>query len=149
MNILGRWRGACLFSAGSLLFAGCASTTSSRVDANRAAYESWPFEVQQAVLSNKVLVGMTPEMVQTSLGKPTEVVSRSSNSGEDEIWVYRKGGSGPDLGSSSVSMGGGIGVGGVSVGGSTSGTPRSSSKEAEEKEVVFRNGVVARSDFGT
>jgi hypothetical protein len=129
------------------LLAGCAApSTSSRIDQNRAAYESWPFEVQQAVIDNKVIVGMTPDMVRTSLGKPTEVVNRSGKAGDDEIWVYRKGGTGPDLGNTGVSMGGS--VGGIGVGGSTGGLPRGSSDDVEEKEVVFRNGVVVRSDFG-
>jgi hypothetical protein len=138
------------FSAAGLmlaLIAGCsAPSTSSRIDQNRTAYESWPFEVQQAVIDNKVIVGMTPDMVRTSLGKPTEVVTRSGKAGDDEIWVYRKGGAGPDMGNTSVSMGGSLG--GVGVGGGTGGTPRGSSDDVEEKEVVFRNGVVVRSDFG-
>jgi len=64
----------------------------SRIDSNRDVYETWPIEVRQAVLDGKVEPGMTPDMVLVAMGKPTEIVSRSNRAGEDEIWVYSKGG---------------------------------------------------------
>lgn len=117
----------------------------SRIDSNRGRYESWPIEVQEAVLNGKAQKGMTKEQVEMALGKPTEVVSRSAKAGEDEVWVYRKGGSGGVgglLGNSGLSIGGG--TGGVGVGTTVGGGGR---QTPEENEVVFANGVVVRSDL--
>ncbi len=125
------------------ILAGCSTSPMSRIDADRAKYESWPLDVQQAILNGEAIKGMTPEQVEMSLGKPSEVVTRSAKAGDDEVWVYRKGGA---LGSgilknTGVSIGGG--VGGVGVGASSSGGGR---QTPEESEVVFSNGVVVRSD---
>jgi hypothetical protein len=136
------------FMAGALaaaLLAGCMSPSPmSRIDSNRARYESWPLEVQEAVLNGKARKGMTPEQVEMALGKPSEVVTRSATGG-DEVWVYRKaGGMGSSLlGNSGVAIGGG--TGGVSVGTGIGGGGRR--QTPEENEVVFSNGVVIRSDM--
>ncbi len=118
----------------------------SRIDANRALYESWPFEIQEAVLNGKVVVGMTPDMVQMVLGKPSEVMSRAGKRGEEEVWVYKTGGGMSNLLSgSNISMGGSIGGVGVSapIGGGGGSAP-----VEDERDVVFQNGVVVRSDPG-
>ncbi len=128
-----------------LLAAGCSSSPMSRIDANRARYESWPLEVQQAVLNGQAIKGMTPEQVEMSLGKPTEVVSRSAKGGDDEVWVYRKGGGSGGLGGALSGVSVGAGTGGVAVSTSTSVGGGRSRGNAEETEVVFRNGVVSRS----
>lgn len=160
--------------------AGCGTPQINRIDQNREVYETWPIETKQAVLDGKVEVGMTPEMVRVAWGQPTEVISRSTGPGDEEIWVYRKGGNedysmagpggvygggypgtmggntvgigvatgrgmgtvvGPVVG---VGMGGGIGgMGGVGGMGSPIMTAPS---RVEEKEVVFRSGVVYRAD---
>lgn len=126
--------------------AGCGSSPISRIDADRARYESWPLDVQQAVLNGQAIKGMTPEQVEMSLGKPSEVVVRSAKGGDDEVWVYRKGaalgGLGGILQNTGISIGGG--VGGVGVGTST-GVGGGRSRATEEIEVVFRNGTVSRS----
>ncbi|MEO7415138.1 MAG: hypothetical protein ABIZ81_17485 [Opitutaceae bacterium] len=86
-------RKATLSCASLLVFAfvsGCASPQFSRIDSNRALYETWPIEIRQAVLDGKAEPGMTPDMVRMALGKPSEIVG-GSNSAE-EIWVYRTGG---------------------------------------------------------
>lgn len=75
--------------------AGCASSQMNRIDSNREIYESWPIETKQAVLDGKVEPGMTPDMVRVAWGKPTEVVVQGSNG--DEIWVYKKGGTDPQV----------------------------------------------------
>ena len=118
----------------------------SRIDAGRARYESWPIEVQEAVLNGEARQGMTPEQVEMALGKPSEVVTRSGKAGEDEVWVYRKGGGVGSslLGNTGVSVGGGMG--GVNVGTGIGGGGRRQSPE--EREVVFAKGVVVRSDAG-
>lgn len=112
----------------------------SRIDSDRAVYESWPIEMQEAVLNSQAKPGMTPAMVEMSLGKPTEIINR----GDDEIWVYRKsGGLGSALSNAGISVG--TGVGPVSVGTGMGGRRRPSN--ADESEVVFRNGVVTRADL--
>ncbi len=86
------------------LLAGCTSSSQmSRIDSNRALYESWPLDMQQAVLDGKVVPGMTPDMVRMAIGKPTEITSRSNGGSGDEVWIYRKGGD----------DGGGLGLGGL------------------------------------
>lgn len=74
---------------------GCASGQMNRIDRNRDIYEQWPLETRQAVLDGKVEPGMTPEMVEVSWGKPSEIVTQSRNG--DEIWVYKKGGNPGDV----------------------------------------------------
>lgn len=113
------------------LVAGCGSGSSmSRIDANRAQYESWPVDMQQAVLEGRVEEGMTPEMVQMALGNPTNVGYR----GTQEVWTYRTGG-GVRL---PVNVGVGVGPAVVQTGGSTGGSQR-------VVEVVFENGKVVTS----
>src|SRR5882757_3116882 len=126
-NISGCVRRVGLSLVASLAIAGCSSSTMSRIDANRAAYDSWPPEMQQAVLSGQVKAGMTPEMVTAAVGKPTKVVSRSGKAGEDEIWVY--GASGGGLKNTGVSMGGSIGGVGMSGGRGGSAAPTPSESE--------------------
>lgn len=115
---------------------GCATSPLSRIDQDRAKYESWPLDVQEAVLAGEARKGMTREQVEMAMGKPTEIVTRSVS---DEVWIYRKtsGGSGL-LGGTGVMVG--TGGAGVSLGG---GGRR---ETPEEYEVVFSKGVVIRSD---
>jgi hypothetical protein len=180
-----------LMTAG--LVAGCGSPQINRIDKYREIYEQWPIEVRQAVLDGKVEPGMTQEMVVVSWGQPTEKIQRSNSAGDEEIWIYRKGGddgtmmapmgaagypggmypgaaypagigypggiqSGPGIGITTGRGGTGITTG-VGIGGSMGGigtmggmggmggpvimTPPT---PAEEKEVVFRQGVVYRAD---
>lgn len=168
----GVWQVPLLVAA--LLLAGCSSSQMSRIDADRAAYESWPLETQQAVLDGRVEIGMTPEQVRMALGKPAEVVSRSAGTAEDEIWIYRKGGEDVTpmggmggMGGSGLSMGGNIG--GLSIGSNggmgmgtnmgmgtgmgsgmgvtmpiMSGPTRTA--PVEEREIVFEKRVVVRAD---
>jgi hypothetical protein len=70
--------------------AGCASATMDRIDSHRAEYESWPLDIQEAVLHRQVARGMTPAMVRMALGEPTSVEHRVNKQGADEeVWVYR------------------------------------------------------------
>src|SRR5688572_17531850 len=89
-------------SLAAVLLAGCATSPLSRIDSNRALYESWPLDVQEAVLEGKVVKDMTPEQVEMSVGKPKEKSTRNSRNGMEEIWIYRQGGGGPNLGGLSV-----------------------------------------------
>jgi hypothetical protein len=132
--------GHLLLASSTLLLAACSTSPLSRIDAKRAVYESWPLEVQEAVLNGEAKKGMTREQVEMSLGKPSQIVSRSLN---DEVWVYRKGGTGSSL-LNNTGLSIGAGLGGVNVGTGTGGSRRSTSPE--EREVVFEKGVVVRSD---
>lgn len=134
----------CLALLTVLLAAGCASSPMSRIDANRALYESWPFEIQEAVLNGRVVVGMTPEMVQVVLGKPSQVMTRESRKGPEEVWIYKTSGGLNLLKNSNISMGGSIG--GVGIGGPIGGGGGGSEPVEDEKDVVFQNGVVVRAD---
>lgn len=109
----------------------------SRIDQNRAKYESWPLDVQDAILAGEARKGMTPEQVEMALGRPTQIVSR----GSDEVWIYRKSAPGAGL-LDGISIGGG--TGGIGVGGAVGTGARR--QTPEEQEVVFGKGVVVRSD---
>jgi hypothetical protein len=96
----------------------------SRIDRNRAVYETWPLETRQAVLDGKVEPGMNVDMVRVAWGEPAQVATAT---GGDEVWVYQQGG---DPGSvyypgsmgagSNIGMGGPMGVGtGTGIGIST------------------------------
>lgn len=96
------------------LFAGCASPSSpnaimDRVDANRNEYETWPFEIKEAVLSGQVLRGMDPTMVLVARGKPAERIDRGNG---DEVWVYRVRSTDSSSGSSILPRGSQISLGG-------------------------------------
>ena len=124
----------------------------SRIDANRALYESFPFEMQEAILNGKIVPGMTPEMVKMTLGDPTEVTGRNGRKGAEEVWVYKSssgGGLGNALRGTALSVGGGMN--GVYLGGPTIplGGGGSSAPVEDDHEVVFQNGVVVRSDVDT
>ena len=143
MNSRPRLRLATLLAVAALL-AGCSTSPISRIDANRAVYESWPIDMQIAVSNGRAIEGMTPEMVEMALGKPSETDSRSGKDGPEEVWIYKKGSSVPSLlGNTGISLGGNIG--GIGIG---TGVPvqRSSSAASEERDVVFKNGVVIRAD---
>ncbi len=121
-----------------LWLSGCATTPMSRIDSNRALYESWPVEMRQAVLDQRVAKGMTPEMVEMTLGKPKRVESRVGRGGQmEEIWIYG-GPSDSPLRNTSI----GIGVGPVGIGGIGAG----SGGYADYREVVFVDGMVASGD---
>lgn len=104
--------------------------------------------MQEAVLNGRVIPGMTPEMVEMALGKPTEVTSRTSKDGLEEIWTYKKSSTSiPGIvGLPRVGIGGN--VGGINVGtnvpmGRSRNTSRTTAP-AEDQEIVFKNGVVTR-----
>ncbi|MSU25011.1 MAG: hypothetical protein EXS32_14485 [Opitutus sp.] len=86
-----QWGAAGLGIFAAIFLGGCSSSQIGRIDSNRDIYESWPIETRQAVLDGKVEQGMTPDMVQMAIGKPTEKVASPGATGE-EIWIYRKGG---------------------------------------------------------
>lgn len=123
----------------ALGFAGCSSSPVSRIDRDRAKYESWPIEAREGILAGEARKGMTREQVEMAMGKPTQVISRSDT---DEVWIYRKGAVGSTLlNNTGISVG--TGIGGVNVGTGMGGM--GSRQSPDEHEVVFVNGVVTRS----
>jgi hypothetical protein len=129
-----------LVAALILGLAGCASSPVSRIDSNRAAYESWPLDVQEAVLNGRAIKGMTPEQVEMAMGKPSEINTRSAQG--DEVWIYRKsGGAGSSvLNNSNISLGIPIGNAGIISAPVGLGRPTT----PEEEEVIFEKGVVIK-----
>lgn len=125
-----------LVAGAALALAGCSSSPMSRIDSNRDVYESWPLDVQQAVLEGRVIEGMTHEQVEMSRGKPSEKITRNGRQGMEEIWVYGGGGGGTRVPITVGGIFGGVGVQGTRVAGG--GTE-------EYYEVVFVNGQVTRS----
>ncbi len=85
------------------LVAGC-STVDSRIDKNRAAFNTWPPAVQDRVVKGEVDIGFTTEQVRVALGEPDRVFTRTSADGTAQIWSYRE--RGPKFG-----FGVGVGVG--------------------------------------
>jgi hypothetical protein len=77
-----------VFAGALVLAAGC-SSVDSRIARNRVEFESWPFAVQQKVASGQVDIGFTPEQVQMALGNPDRIVTRTTNDGASQAWVYR------------------------------------------------------------
>ncbi len=136
------------------LLAGCASSSSSRfsrIDANRGLYESWPLEVQEAILMERVIEGMTEEMVYMAMGKPDDVQIRVTAQGYQDIWVYKIRRDDGGGGGMSGGMGGpsiGIGVGSGGVGGVHVGAPPiimgggGSPLPPSENIIIFENGRV-------
>ena len=55
------------------------------------------------------MVGFTPDQVRLSQGSPDDVITRTSEEGVSEVWIYRD--SSPRVG-----LGFGLGMGGGSVG---------------------------------
>ncbi len=94
----------------ALTLAGCVSTPTARIRADRSVYDSYPLEVQEKVAAGEVGVGFTPDQVRMALGRPDRVATRTTPDGTSEVWSYRD--PGPRF-----SVGLGIGVGGG--GGST------------------------------
>lgn len=137
-----------LLALSFVLLTGCSSSPTSRIDANRSLYESWPIDMQSAVLEGRAVKDMTPEMVRMALGEPTRIEPKIGSSTGEETWFYGKSGgrSGMNLPLPNISLGGGIGGVGVSTGrrgGGGAGGSRGGSA-VQEQEIVFQNGVVIR-----
>ncbi len=122
-----------------VLLAGC-STVASRIDRNRAAFESYPLAVQEKIAQGEVDVGFTPEQVRMALGEPDRVSTRTTADGVSEVWGYR---------SKRPRFSVGVGVGVFGGGGSTrvgTGVGVNTGGDRYEDErlrVVFERGEVS------
>jgi hypothetical protein len=135
-----RFRSLSLALAVVSLLVAC-STPDSRITANRAAFEKFPAETQAKIRAGHIDLGFTPEMVRLALGEPARRLSRQSEAGEVELWIYRDDGPHLSLGVGVGSSGYHSGVGGgvaVSTGG----------YDADERmRVEFRAGLVSAIEY--
>lgn len=117
------------------------SSPDSRIDSSRAAFDSYPAETQAKIRGGKVDVGFTPEMVRMALGEPARQLTRKTETGELEVWIYTDD-------KPQFSFGFGVGSGsrhsGMGVGMATS----TGGYEPDEKaRVEFRNGLVESVEY--
>jgi hypothetical protein len=117
------------------MFTGGCSTPDSRIQKDQAAFAALPPGDQQKIRAGQVDVGFTGAMVRMALGAPDTVLSRVSDRGTEEMWIYRDHrprfsfGLGIGGGGGSTSVGTGVGI--------SSGRPR-----GDRFQVTFQGGVV-------
>lgn len=70
-----------------LLAAGCA-TPASRIASHQTVFDAWPADVREKIRAGHIDVGFTAEMVQMALGAPDRSVTRTTDKGASEVWVY-------------------------------------------------------------
>jgi len=118
-----------------LMLAMSCATTDSRIAKRQTEFNSWPPDVQEKVRAGKVELGFTPEMVRVALGDPDRVITRTTEHGLSEGWVYRDKGPRFSFGLGLGSAHGSSAVGaGVRVG--------DDFREDEKLRVLFENGKV-------
>ena len=119
-----------------MLVTSCATTPQARIEKNRAAFDAFPADVQEKVRAGRVDLGFTSLMVTLALGEPDRELSRSSDAGKEEVWVYRRTSSGFGFG---FGIGGGGGHMGYGGGVSMSTAP---DYDEDAMRVIFRDGKV-------
>lgn len=84
---------AVLLAAITAITSGCGdgATPIDRIERNRGLYESWPLDVQEAVLHGDLAAGMTRDMVYLALGRPSYVTPDKDAALETWIYVQRDG----------------------------------------------------------
>jgi len=118
------------------LVAGCASSPQSRIKKNQDAFNTYPAEVQAAIQRGEVTSGFTPDQVRLAQGEPDRVLTRTSEAGNSEVWIYR-GASRPRVG-----LGLGLGFGGGGVGTGVGVSTGGRQFDDERMRVVFTGGLV-------
>ena len=126
----------CLALVLAILSAGCSSTPQSRIKKNQAAFSSYPAEVRSDIERGQVRVGFTPEQTRLALGDPDRVLTRTSDAGVSEVWIYRE--NKPRLG-----LGLGLGFGGGSVGTGVGVSASGREFPDERVRVIFTAGRVS------
>lgn len=100
-----------LLLLGALAMLGaCTATPASRISKNRPLFDQYPPAVQEKIRAGKIEVGFTQDMVRFALGEPGHRMTRRTDFGETEIWIYVDN-------KPTVSFGIGIGTGGRHSGG--------------------------------
>jgi len=120
-----------------VVLAGC-SSVSSRIERNRAEFETYPMAVREKIVAGQVDVGFTPEQVRMALGEPDRVSTRTTADGTSDVWSYR---------AKRSRFAVGVGVGVFSGGGSTRvgtgvGVNTGNRHDDERMRVVFERGAV-------
>ena len=126
-----------LFAVAALAMTACSTSPQSRIDKNSRAFKSYSAIDQEKIRAGIVDIGFSPEMVFLALGEPERKMIRSTETGQDEVWVFRN--RQPSLG-----FGVGVGAGGgrTGYGGGVS-VSTSSYGDEEATRVVFRAGKVS------
>lgn len=117
------------------LGAGCASSPQSRIKKNQDAFNTYPAAVQAAIQRGEVTAGFTPDQVRLAQGEPDRVLTRTSETGQSEVWIYRE--RGPRVG-----LGLGLGFGGGNVGTGVGVSTGGRQFDDERLRVVFTGGRV-------
>jgi hypothetical protein len=117
------------------------STPQSRIDSHRAAFEKFPSEVQEKIRAGRVDIGFTPEMVRMALGEPARQLTRKTEEGEVEVWVYTD-----DRPQFSFGLGMGSGSRHSAMGMGLESSPGGYERD-ERARIEFRSGVVERVEY--
>ena len=88
-----------------LVLAACSSSPDNRIQANQAAFDSYPAEVRSAIQAGDIKPGFTLEQVEMAWGKADRVTREVYEGGERVVWGYTSH-------KPSVGIGFGIGSGG-------------------------------------
>lgn len=125
--------------AALVLSAGCSSSPSSRIAKNQTEFDAYPADVKEVIRKGEVRVGFTPAQVRLALGEPDRVLTRTSEAGVSDVWIYQEKGS-------RLGFGVGFGVGGGPVGAGAGVNSAGAVRDDERMRVVFTAGRVAAID---
>ena len=78
------WTGLAL----ALLFSGCASTPSKRIQQNQELFNTLPIEDQARIRGGQIDLGYTADMVRIAIGDPQRALTRRTNAGDIVVWIY-------------------------------------------------------------
>jgi len=117
------------------------SSPQSRIDSNRTVFEKYPSGVQEKIRAGRIDVGFTPEMVRMALGEPARQLTRKTEKGEMEVWIYTD--DRPQF-----SFGFGVASGGPHNGSAMGLSTSTGGYEPDEKaRVEYRNGLVESVEY--
>jgi hypothetical protein len=119
-----------------VLLGACSTTPANRIDKNRSAFDQYPADVQEKIRAGTVEVGFTPEMVRFAMGEPKHKMTRRTDRGDADVWIYVD--SKP-----AISLGIGIGSGGRHTSGGVGIATTTGGRYDDEKaRVEFSEGKV-------
>ena len=72
----------------ALALAGC-STVDSRIKEKSSTFQSLDAQAQEKLRQSIIESGNPPDMVYIALGKPDEMIERTTAAGKEEVWVYQ------------------------------------------------------------
>jgi len=120
------------------LISGC-STTTQRIDASGAQFNSYTVAEKRLIRSGQIAVGFDEDQVRIALGDPSHTKPDTLSNGTRYIWEYHK--LEPNY---NISNSAGIGTRGISAGIGVRGTPIHSKLR---KRIVFERSNQRVSDF--